>query len=343
MYKNGERAMAWIVKIQDVKKHPGADALDICEVGGWRVVSQLGEYQAGDLAIYCSIDGWIPHSLAPFLSRGTEPREYNGVAGERLRTVRLRGEISQGLLLPLKHLTNWGADLVEGSDVTAELGIQKYEPPIPAQLAGEVRGMFPSWIPRSDQERIQNLTKEISEWATQGLTFEISEKLEGSSCTIYSTDGDEGVCSRNLNLKPSDTNSFWHVATRDQLLEKIAGLNIALQGELIGEGIQGNIYKLKGQQFFVYDIYDIRAGRYYTPTERREFCRTAEIQHVPVLAGCGDKDLGTGSVADILIWAEGKSALNTGTEREGIVFKCNQDPAIHFKTISNRYLIRTGN
>jgi ATP-dependent RNA circularization protein (DNA/RNA ligase family) len=133
------------------------------------------------------------------------------------------------------------------------------------------------------------------------------------------------------------------VATRDQLLEKIAGLNIALQGELIGEGIQGNIYKLRGQQFFVYDIFDIAAGRYYTPSERRMFCQNAEIQHVPVLAGCADKDLGTGSVAEILDWAEGKSVLNLGTEREGIVFKCIEDPSIHFKAISNRYLIRTGN
>ena len=343
MYKNGERAMAWIVKIGSVKKHPDADALDICEVGGWCVVSQLGEYREGDRAIYCSIDSWIPHQLAPFLSRGSEPREYNGVAGERLRTVRLRGEISQGLLLPLKHLTNWGADLEEGTDVTAELGIQKWEAPIPAQLAGEVRGVFPSHTPRSDQERVQNLTREISEWAALGLTFEVSEKLDGASMTVYSTAGDEGVCSRNLNLKPSDTNSFWRVAKREELLEKIAGLNIALQGELIGEGIQGNIYGLKGQQFFVYDIYDIGAGRYYTPSERREFCRTAEIQHVPVLTGCADKDLGTGSVAEILAWAEGKSALNAKTEREGIVFKCNQDPSIHFKAISNKFLIRTGN
>jgi RNA ligase (TIGR02306 family) len=343
MMEKSQRAMARVVRIDEVRGIPGADAIDAYRVGGWWVVDKKSAYVPGDVTVYCEVDSWIPHELAPFLSRGQEPREYNGVRGERLRTVKLRGTTSQGLLLPLKHLTNYGADLVVGSDVTAELGIQKYEPPIPAQLAGEVRGMFPSFIPRTDQERVQNLATEIAQWHADVLTFEVTEKLDGSSMTVYSTTDDEGVCSRNLNLKESDSNTLWKVAKQDQLLEKIAGLNIALQGELVGEGIQGNPYKLRGQQFYVFDIYDIAAARYYTASERRLFCKSTQIQHVPVLTGCGDKDLGTGSIQDILTWAEGKSVLCDTTEREGLVFKCNECPDVSFKSISNRFLIKTGN
>lgn len=331
------RKLASIRKIDAIRPIEGADTIECAVVGGWTVVVKKNEYQVGDLAIYCEIDSFIPHELAPFLSKGQEPREYNGVKGERLRTVKLRGQLSQGLLLPtVGHTPLKG----EGDDLTEFLGIQKWEAPIPAQLAGEVRGMFPGFIPKTDQERVQNLAVEVAEWATKEFTFEITEKLDGSSMTVYSFDGDQGVCSRNLSLKDMETNSLWKVAHREQLLEKIAGRDIALQGELIGEGIQGNPYKIKGQEFFVFDIYDIRAGKYFTSKQRRTFCAEFGIKHVPVLVGCGDKDLGTGDVSTILEWAEAKSVLNEKTEREGIVFKCNEDPAISFKAISNKFLLK---
>ena len=343
------RKMATIRKIDALRPIEGADAIECAVVGGWTVVVKKDEYKVGDLAVYCEIDSWIPTELAPFLSKGQEPREYNGVRGERLRTIKLRGQLSQGLLLQMENRYDGGwlmpvtrrCYVQEGEDVSEELGIQKWEAPIPAQLAGEVRGVFPGFIPKTDQERIQNLTAEVAQWTTERLTFEVTEKLDGSSMTVYTFDGDEGVCSRNLNLRETETNSLWSVARRERLLDKIAGRDIALQGELIGEGIQGNPYKIKGQDFFVFDIYDIRAGKYFTPEQRRQFCQTHDIKHVPVLIG--DKDLGTGSVADILQWAEDKSRLNDKTEREGIVFKCQQHPHISFKAISNKFLLKSGN
>ncbi len=95
--------MAWIARIDNVEKHPNADALDICTIGGWKVVTKLGVFNAGQLAVYFSIDSWIPHELAPFLSNGKEPREFESVKGERLRTIKLRGTCSQGLLLKLEN------------------------------------------------------------------------------------------------------------------------------------------------------------------------------------------------------------------------------------------------
>jgi RNA ligase (TIGR02306 family) len=341
------RKLAVVKKIDAIEPIENADAIEVAVIGGWKVVVKKGEFSVGDLAIYVEIDSWVPHHIAPFLSKGKEPREYNSVRGERLRTVRLRGQISQGLLLPLSvlpHSLGYQYSAPEGDDVTEWLGIQKWEAPIPACLAGSVLGAFPSWIPKTDQERVQNLVTEVAEWVKQGLEFEVTEKLDGSSMTVYVYNEDEGVCSRNLRLKESDANSLWRVARREQLIEKIrtSGRNLALQGEIIGEGIQGNPYKIKGQDFYLFDIYDIDRGEYFAPQDRRKFAQAHGIRHVPWLTGCGDKDLGVGNVQEILTWAEGKSVLNDKATREGIVFKCNTDPSIHFKAISNLFLLRTG-
>lgn len=329
------RKLATIRKIDAVRPIPDADAIECAVIGGWTVVIKKGEFKAGDLAIYCEIDSWIPNELAPFLSKGQEPRVFDGIKGERLRTVKLRGQLSQGLLLPYAIC---GKICTEGEDITEQLGIVKYEPPIPAQLAGEVRGLFPGYIPKTDQERIQNLNEEYKDWGN--LTWEVTEKLEGTSMTVYVTDDDVGVCSRNLNLRETDTNTLWQVAHRDQIITAIndSGGNLAVQGELVGEGIQSNIYKLKGQSFYVFDVYDIKNGKYLTPAERRNFCDLNELLHVPVLA----TDAPTPALDFILQSAEGKSEINPLTEREGIVYKCNERET-SFKAISNRYLLKTGN
>ncbi len=94
--------MATIRRIDEIRPIEGADAIEAAVVGGWVVVIKKGEFKAGDLAVYLEIDSWVPHEIAPFLSKGQEPREYNGVKGERLRTVKLRGTTSQGLLLKLE-------------------------------------------------------------------------------------------------------------------------------------------------------------------------------------------------------------------------------------------------
>jgi len=342
------RKMATIRKIDALRPIPGADAIECAIVGGWTCVVKKDEFKAGDLAVYCEIDSWIPYEVAPFLSRGNFPHVYNEVKGERLRTVKLRGQLSQGLLLPLSTvyslLPTTEVDIV-GNDVSEPLGIVKYEAPIPASLAGEVKGMFPSRIPKTDQERIQNLSTELEEWKAAGLTWEVTEKLDGSSMTVYVINGDVGVCSRNLDLKPNPDNSLWRAAYKHDLPAKLAniGRNIAVQGELIGNGIQGNMYKMRDQDFYVYDIYDIDAGRYFTPAERRVFSDKHELNHCPVIAHYANllDTLGITNMDDILKFAEGKSVLGNivSPEREGLVFKCNEKQ-VSFKSISNAFLLR---
>ena len=336
------RKMATIRKIDSIRDIPGADSIECCTLGGWNVVTRKGEYTAGDLAVYCEIDSFIPTTIAPFLTKaGHYAKTFEGVEGERLRTMKLRGQLSQGLLLDLNVVLNFNHFFDEGDDVSELLGIVKYEAPIPAALAGEVKGMFPSIIPKTDQERIQNLSVELEQWRAEGLTWEVTEKLDGSSMTVYIINDEVGVCSRNLDLKPNEDNSLWATAYRNEidvkLIQSLA--NLAIQGELIGNGIQGNKYKMRGQEFYVYDIYDIDAGRYFTPTERAGYCKAWDIKHVPVLTRELELDFET--VADLLQMAEAKSVMGdiTGPEREGLVFKCNEKQ-VSFKAISNAFLLR---
>lgn len=341
------RKMATIRKIDAIGPIAGADAIEVATVGGWRVVVKKGEYAAGDLAVYCEIDSFIPTAIAPYLTKpGHYAKTFEGVEGERLRTVKLRGQLSQGLLLPLTVVSDNGHTIyhVEGIDVSECLGITKYEAPVPAALAGEVKGMFPSRIPKTDQERIQNLTAELEEWKAEKLTWEVTEKLDGSSMTVYVIDREVGVCSRNLELRPNKDNSLWRAAYKHDLPAKLSTVerNIAIQGELIGNGIQGNMYKMRDQDFYVYDIYDIDAGRYFTPAERKAFVTEHKLNHCPVLNSSVQVD--TETVDSLLQMAEGKSVLveGVGPEREGLVFKCNEKQ-VSFKAISNRFLIKTGN
>jgi RNA ligase (TIGR02306 family) len=219
-----ERKMATIRKIDEIRPIEGADAIEAAVVGGWVVVIKKGEFKAGDLAVYLEIDSWVPHVVAPFLSKGQEPREFNGVKGERLRTVKLRGTTSQGLLLPINILDSIPSEeagaWMSGDDVTEFLGIQKWEAPIPASLSGDVEGVFPTVVPKTDQERIQNLTEELKTWqSNSAFTWEVTEKLDGSSMTVFVHGDREGVCSRNWALKETAGNTLWAVTRREQLIE----------------------------------------------------------------------------------------------------------------------------
>ena len=355
------RKLATIRRIAEIRPIENADAIEHVRVDGWRVVAKKGEFQVNDLAVYIEIDAWCPHELAPFLSKGKEPREYNGVKGERLKTIKLRGAVSQGLLLPIPTELNDPTQFTEGLDVTELLGIQKWEPPIPAQLRGKIAGIFPSWLRKTDEDRIQNCFKDVSPRLNESWVIE--EKVDGSSMTVGYRKGDfildkEGqpipeefvVCSRNLSLKLDDEhNTFVRIAKESSIQDamKAYGRNLGISGELIGEGIQGNKYDIKGHRWLVFNIFDVDTGKYVSAEERQFIIRDlvalgATIEQVPVITAVGTTSLDGLSVDDFLEMAEGKSILNPKTEREGLVFKNQTDPDISFKAISNRWLLKTG-
>jgi RNA ligase (TIGR02306 family) len=394
------RALASVRKIANLQPIEGADAIEVAVVDGWKVVVKKDEFKTGDLAIYMEIDSWVPTELAPFLSKGKEPREYNGVKGERLRTIKLRGQISQGLLLPMTVAFDWDAEeslweykehpdakfetgdpidhgdrieipvttwvvyADEGDDLTEALGIQKWEAVLPAQLQGQAKGTFPTdLIPKTDQERIQNCFRDIERKArrnttekvwnaeTQTLeefpavhpadfqepTYEVTLKLDGSSCTIFRWENELRVCSRNLELKINDENKDnTFVAMALKLGDKIPE-GFAFQGEICGPGIQGNREGFKEHKFFVFDVFNIREHVYLAPDRRRFLSEYWGHDHVPVI---GTDWNAPESVEAGLALADGPS-INSKV-REGLVWKCNTDPSFSFKTISNQFLLKGG-
>lgn len=330
------RKLCTVRQISAVKPIEGADLIEAVQVDGWWVVAKKGEFPVGTYALYFEIDSWIPTELAPFLSKGKEPREYNGIRGERLRTVKLKGQISQGLLIPAPAFV---FSLEDDSDLDTHFNIQKWEPPAEFRSA-DAKGNFPSFIPKTDQERIQNIKRDIQKWTEDGTLFQVTEKLDGSSLTMYYANGEVGVCSRNLDLKRDDENTFWKTALSSGLIElenhcNVFGTELAIQGEMIGPNIQGNKYKLDKHQFYCYDIFDIKQQKYLTPADVEEFCMHRGIRHVPRL---GNYVLN--QPVDIMLQqAEGKSILHSDTEREGLVYK-HPNGVDSFKVISNKWLLK---
>lgn len=337
------RKMATVQEIVEVIAIPDADKICQYRVLGWKVVDQVGKYNVGDLVVYCEVDSFIPTAIAPFLTKPEHyPKVYDGVSGERLKTIRLRKALSQGLLLPMSCLTNYGADLEVGTDVAATLGIQKWEPEMSPQMAGMAKGMFPSFIPKTDQERIQNLGEELEFWKTKNLTWSVSEKCEGSSFTAYFNRGEFGVCSRNLELKEVEGNTLWDTAKQYDLKTKleVLGKNVAIQAEILGPGIQGNMYKLTKFMLAVFDVYDIDKQEYYPPVAKKQLIEELGLTSVPILQSAFSlKDM---TIDSLLEMADGKSVMGViGCLREGLVFNCNEYGS-SFKAVSNQYLLKAG-
>jgi len=337
---NEGRKLASIQTIAEIKPIEGADRIVAYRVGGWWIVDQKNKYQVGESVVMCEVDSFVPTEIAPFLTKPDHfPKEFLGIKGERLRTIKLKGQLSQGLLLPMSVLPNIESVgigfYIEGEDVTSALGILKYEKPLPACLAGTAKGNFPSFIPKTDQERVQNLSKEIQEM--QGELFEVTIKLDGSSCTIFVNGEDNGVCSRNLELKQTDTNAFWQIAVEEDVHAKLrsTGRNLALQGELIGPSIQGNYEKVAKNEFYVYDVFDIDKQAYLLPAERWDVVQQLGLKHIPILTGSRRLDH---NVQQLLDMAEGEG-MNKGVKREGLVFK-HLHSDFSFKAISNSYLLK---
>lgn len=337
------RKLASIRKISDIQPIEGADMIELVIVDGWKVVvaKNVG-HKVGDLVIYCEIDSFLPiREEFEFLRKSSYKKMVDGTEGFRLRTIRLKNQVSQGLVLPISVLnptdTNIYVEPFEGLDVTEMLEIVKYEPPIPAELAGKVKGLFPSFLRKTDEERIQNLTLEYEGWKNSDKGFYVTEKLDGSSATFYFKDGEFGVCSRNLELLETEGNTFWKVA-RQLKLEEWLGThetNYSIQGELIGESVQGNPYKIKGQTVGFFNAFNIDTQEYLGLEEFESLISSMGLKSVPIL----DREFTLPDTIDELLkYADSKSVLNSDFDREGVVIR-SVDRKISFKVISNKFLL----
>jgi len=334
------RSLVTIQEILDIRSIPKADNIECAVIKGWDVVVEKNKFKKGDKGLYFEVDSFLP--ILPefeFLRKSCYRKMFTGQEGFRIKTIKLKGQLSQGLLFPLpEDKTKWEQTLKYYSDQ-----VVLWEIELPASLAGVTKGTFPSFIPKTDQERIQNLVEFIPEYSKR--FFEVTEKLDGTSCTIYFDGEHFGVCSRNLELKESDSNTFWKLARKYDLEKKLreANVRMAIQGEVIGAGIQKNRYKLIEPDLYVFDIYDIDSTSYLNSMSRREWTSIFGLKHVPIIfTGISYPLI---NVEECLKLAEGVSKLNEKQEREGIVFKCSEYDGlrkvrISFKVINNKYLLK---
>ncbi len=335
------RKLVTIEKILEKKPIEGADRIEAVRVRDWWVVSKKDEFKTGDLCIYFEIDSFLPtRPEYDFLLKGSSPKKMivdgQEKEGIRLKTIKLRGQISQGLVMPI---SSFPVDLKVqdiwevGTDITEKLGVIKYEIPMPAELSGKVKGYFPGFIPKTDEERIQNMSKVLS-------SYYVTEKLDGTSTTYYKKDGVFGVCSRNLELVEGDTTQ-WRLAKQYDLINKLPD-NFAIQCELIGESIQKNPLKIKGQDIYCFNVYKIDWKKYLSYEDFIGFCKSLGVKTVPII---NDNFSLPATVDEILKYAEGKSLLNSNVEREGIVVRPKIEMELNgqrlsFKAISNSYLLK---
>ena len=333
-----ERKLASVRKISDLSPIEGADKIEVATIDGWKVVvAKDVNHKVGDLVVYCEVDSFLPIREEFEFLRKSSYKKMGDQEGFRLKTIRLRGQLSQGLILPI-HILPFGEAFHEGQDVTEVLGVVKYEPPVPAELAGKVKGLFPSFLRKTDEERVQNLTSEYEEYRTSDHKFYVTEKLDGSSATFYLRNGEFGVCSRNLELLETEGNTFWKVARELNLENKMKSLgkNISIQAELIGESVQGNPYKIKGQTIRCFNLYNIDTQEYSSLTEFKDTVEMLGLETVPVL----DTNFKLPDTIDELLkFADSKSELNPNYDREGIVIR-TLDRKISFKVISNKFLLK---
>ena len=289
------RKLASIQTVNAVEPIPNADAIEKIRVLGWWVVVKKGEHQPGDKLVYCEIDSLLPERPEfEFLRTSSFKPAQMGPTGDvtlpagfRIKTVRLRGQVSQGICFPLSVLPP-EAPTEEGADVIEWLGILKWEPPTPIGMRGAVKGSFPGFLPKTDETRVQVLETVLERH--RGKTFYVTEKLDGTSFTAFLRQGEFGICSRNLWMDENDLrNVLVRVSKGARLEEKLRsardrlGFDLAFQAEVIGPGIQGNKYCLPVNTLSVFNILDVDAYRLLDHAATLAILDELELETVPQL------------------------------------------------------------
>lgn len=335
------RQLASIRRIDEIKPIKKADAIEVAVIGGWEAVVKKGDFLAGELVIFLEIDSWVPRKLAPFLFEG---KTFNGVEGARLRTKKLRGVISQGLVLKSGIVSEYPDNEDDNVTLTELLGVQKWERPVTEQGNSKPKGTFPFFIPKTDQERVQNLDLvELKEEHPE--EFDVTLKLDGSSMTIFYKDEESfGVCSRNQELKSDDESHFTKFSDQSDSLLKIKrycgenNVKLAFQGELMGGKIQGNREGFNELRWFIFDVFDIEAQKYISPDKARKLSSELDFEHVPHFGHVKLADFK--NCKEFLDFAGQRGSINNKVA-EGVVFR-STSTEFSFKAINNEFLLKGG-
>ena len=357
-----ERKLASVQVIKNLEPIEGRDRIMLAEIEGWHVIVKKDEFKVGDLCVYVEIDSVLP-----------EKPEFEFMRNKnfRVRTMKMAGVYSQGIAFPISILPNMIDDHTisynqyhEGDDVTAILGVTKYD-----EYAGEEpvkvsrkpkynwfqkfwyrifgfpqrkKGGFTSLVSKTDETRIQNIPEALN----NKKPVIVTEKVDGCSMTAtieHTFLGDKfNLYSRNLRID-KDNSHYWKAAIgydlegrMELMLEENGGKWFAIQGEVAGPAIQGNPYKLKDVDFYIFNIID-EAGRWGTE-KMVEWCYRYGLNPVPML---DTKYILPDTVDDMLKYATGPSLINPNVLREGVVVR-SQDGKHSFKAVSPEYLIKHG-
>jgi RNA ligase (TIGR02306 family) len=326
--------LASIQTINDIRPIPGADRIEAATVLGYQTVIKKGEFRSGDLCVW--------HEPDTVVAERPE-YEFLRLHGFRLKVSRFKGQVSQGLALPLSVLP--AGTYAPGEDVTQLVGIRKYEKPIPPNLAGLAKGPFPSWLSKTDEPNLRSFPDALDEFT--GRDCVLTRKVDGTSGTFYLRLGEFGVCSRNLELLDDDTCRLWRVAREQHVPQALATLggDFALQGELHGEGIQGNHLRLSGISFAAFDLFDIMAHSYLGHTALAEFCRRAELPMVGIVWKGQFR-----FTLDDLVELANSQDYASGVPAEGIVIRPLEEARslllpsgrLSAKVLSERYALKHG-
>lgn len=334
------RELVKVVQIDSLHEIAGADKIEAAKVGGWTVVVQKGLYEVGDQAIYFEIDSCLPLSDSRFEHlRARGVKEHNGKEFHRLKTVKLRGVVSQGMLMPLKEFAiEWLGNLLGHGTYEEQLGIFKYDDidPVVTRNA-EAAGHFPTHIVRkTDSERIQNLSAVWQDILAHDSWY-ATEKIDGSSMTVVNDGGELKVCSRNWWVHTNVGVYGAMFAKYQDIFEQLPD-GWAIQAEIAGPGIQGNRLGLSEQRIFVFNV-----------TDHGRFVPLPAIPYIPLSLIVPTLNLRLpATIEEAIDQVDGlTSVVAPGRLAEGVVWQASNGKPMtvlgdraNFKVISNKYLLK---
>jgi RNA ligase (TIGR02306 family) len=330
------RSLVTVQKVKMISPIPDSDFLELAHVMGWQCVVKKGEFHEGDMGVYFEVDSFLPEeSRYEFLRNSSFRENADNGKGFRIRTAKMRGQLSQGLLLPLDKFPEIESFTI-GQDLTEKLGVKKWYIPETAHESGVIIGDRPHGIPASDEIRIQSAPELLDQ--LMGKPYYITTKMDGTSGIVYCIDGKIGCCSRNKEIRDDETALYWNPVYTYNLKEKLAqyGKNIVLTGEICGPGIQKNKLRLPRIEWYIFDVKDWDSGSYLPYDQAAALCRDFGLSFVPV------EETGehfSWSLEELLEKAKG--TYPSGLDKEGIVVRDLYRPkAISFKVLNNDALLK---
>jgi len=370
------RKLATIQKITALEPIANKDRIELASILGWKVIVGKGEFQVGDLAVYCEYDTLLPIKQEfEFLRSNCFSPKWNGF---RIRNMKMAGVFSQGIVFSTPILPK-KVKVKEGVDVTDTLEVRKYDPEYLAEMLKPQKrpawlkymlkkewfrklyfwmkgnpnrkNLYPEDISKSDETNVQAAFAHIQKCYPDHRFYK-TEKLEGQAATYeYRAKGKRPkfrVYSHNFQRPKPDGSTWWRYALENRIEEKLKANSkkypaIAVQGELVGPGIQKNIYELPAIKLYVYSVKNLTTGAYLNYEDLDWYCIENGFEMVPLFhTGCKLYD----TVEEVLDEADGKnvesntmSYLNPNVMREGFVWRSELDQSVGFKAKSSKYLM----